>query len=98
VNRLDSDLKRLMAWAGRALPRQPEEAPFGFAGRVVAAWKPAQAPTLFLELQRIALVCACVSVAVALCGVLVLASQAHAPEPADAFSSALRFLASSLAQ
>lgn len=98
MNRLHPDLKRLMIWSGRASPPQPEEAPFGFAGRVVAAWTPAQAPTLFLELQRIAWASACVSAAVMLCGVLVLVSQAHAPEPAAAFSSALRFLASSLIQ
>lgn len=98
MNRLDPDLKRLMNWSGRALRGQPEEAPFGFASRVAAAWTPAQAPTLLLELQKIAWTSASVSAAVMLCGVLVLASQAHAPEPAAAFSSALRFLANSLTQ
>jgi len=98
VNRLDSDLKRLMNWARRALPRQPEEAPLGFAARVVAAWTPARVPTLLLELQQLAWALAWVSAAVMLCGVVVLLSQAHAPEPAAGFSSALRFLASSLIQ
>jgi len=94
MNRLDADLKRLMTWAGRATPSQPEAAPFGFASRVVAACAAAPAPSLLFELQQIAWFSGCVSAVVILCGVVLLVSQPHAPEPAAGLPSAVRFLAS----
>jgi hypothetical protein len=95
MNKLDPELKRLMTWAGRAAPAQKEEAPFGFANRVVAL-RPAQPGSLLIALRQIALTSACVSLAVILGGLVVLARQVHAPEPARGIPSALSFLASNL--
>jgi hypothetical protein len=98
MNRLDSHLKRLMIWAGRASRPQPEQPPLGFSSRVVASWNPALSGSLLFELKRFAWASACVSLAVILGGAVVLATQAHAPEPATSLPSALSFLASNLTQ
>lgn len=95
MNKLDPELKRLMAWADRAAPAQTKEAPFGFASRVVAL-RPAQPSSLLIALRQIAWTSACVSLAVILGGLVVLARQVHAPEPARGIPSALSFLASNL--
>jgi hypothetical protein len=95
MNKLDSELKRLMTWAGRATPAEREEAPLGFANRIVAL-RPAQARSLLIDLKQIAWTSACVSLAVILGGLVVLARQVHAPEPARGIPSALSFLASNL--
>ena len=98
MNRLDPNLKRLMTWSRRAAPapRESEEAPFGFATRVVASWNPARTGSLLSELKQVAWTSGCVAIVVILCGLIVLAGQAHAPEPATGIPSALSFLASNL--
>jgi len=98
MNRLHPDLKRLMAWSSRSLPPEPDGAPFGFAGRVVAAWNPDKTPSLFTEFQRVAWSAAWVSVPVILCGVVFLAGQSQVPEPVAGLSSALRHLVSNFTQ
>jgi len=96
-NSLDPDLKRLMKWSRGSSPPQSEDAPFGFAGRVAASLdRPAEPPTLLLQLQQIAWSSVWVSVAILICGMIVLMSQATKPKPASEFSSALSFLASNL--
>ena len=99
MNRLHPDLKRLIDWAKRSQPLEPPEvAPFGFAGRVVASRNRLRSRTLLSDLQGMALASACLSVVVILCGLIVLARQDHAPEPANSLPSALSFVASNLHQ
>jgi hypothetical protein len=98
MNELDPDLKRLFKWARAASPSQPEEVPFGFPGRVLASRKPIQGRTLLQELQRTAWGLSWASLALIVCGGLVLISQRPSPPPTGEFSSALGFLASNLAQ
>jgi len=98
MNRLHPDLKRLMAWSSRSLPPEPDEAPLGFAGRVVAAWNSAHTPSLFAQLQRLAWSSAWASAPVILCGAVFLVSQAQVPEPVAGLASALRFLVSNFTQ
>jgi hypothetical protein len=98
MNRLDSDLKRLMTWSRRApaSPPEPEEPPYGFATRVVASWHPAEPGSLLLQLRQIAWTSGCVALGIILCGIILLIGQEHAPEPATGISSALSFAATSL--
>ena len=98
MNKLDPHLKRLLVWAREAPPSSPNEAPFGFSGRVLAARKPVQATTLFHELQRAAWAVSCVALGLILSGALVLISQRSSPPPTEEYSSALSFLASNLPQ
>ncbi|HEV2391672.1 MAG TPA: hypothetical protein VG146_04825 [Verrucomicrobiae bacterium] len=98
MNRMDPELKRLLKWARRASPVLPEQAPFGFSGRVLASRKPPQAPTVFEELQSSAWGLSCAALVLILCGTLVFVSQRSAPSPAEPFSSALSFLVSNLSQ
>jgi len=96
MNRLDPDLKRLLKWAREASPSRLEEAPFCFSGRVLASIKRVQAPTLLQELQQTAWGLACASLALIICGGLVLVSQPSAPAPAAEISSVLNFVANNL--
>jgi hypothetical protein len=96
MNELHPDLKRLLKWAHAASPSRPEEAPFGFSGRVLVSGSPVQAPALFCELQRTAWPLTCLSLALILGGGLLLLSQGASSLPPEEFSSALRFLASNL--
>ena len=96
MSKLDSELKRLMSWAGRVSPFEPGAAPFGFASRVVALWKPTQAGSVLLELKQMAWSWGCVAVVVIFCGLVVLSIESGAPEPAGGLPSALGFLASNL--
>ena len=98
MNRLHPGLKRLMTWSSRSLPPEPDGPPLGFAGRVVAAWNPARAPSLFAQLQQLAWSSAWAAAPVILCGAVFLVSQAQVPEPVAGLASALRFLASSFTQ
>lgn len=98
MNELDPDLKRLLKWTREASPSKPEEAPFGFSGRVLASRKQVQAATLLQELQRTAWGLSWASLALIVCGGLVLLSQRSSPPPTGEFSSALSFLASNLAR
>ena len=98
MNRLDPGLRRLLQWAHRAPPSKAEDAPFGFAGRVLAARKPVPASTIFEELQRAALGLSCVAAALIVCGAIVLRSEQSSPPPTEEVSSALNFLASNLAR
>ena len=98
MNELDPALKRLMRWSRIASPHMPEEAPFGFAGRVAASSKLGSAPTLLNELQRIAWGLACVSLAVIVSGFLLLMRQPSPPPPASEIPSALDFVANYLPQ
>lgn len=96
MNELDPDLKRLIKWCRMTSPSRPEEAPFGFSGRVLTARTPVQALTLLQELQQTAWGLACASLALIICGGLVLVSQPSAPAPAAEISSALNFVANNL--
>jgi hypothetical protein len=96
MNELDPALKRLLKWARQASPSKPEEAPYGFPGRVLASRRPARASTLFQELQRAAWGLSWAALALIVCGGLVLVSQRSAPPPTQEFSTALSFLASNL--
>jgi hypothetical protein len=98
MNRLNADLKRLLTWSRRgALPeRDPEEAPCGFASRIVASWSPAQNGSLLAELRQFAWASTCVALVVIMCGFIVLVRQPQAPEPAAGIPSALSFVASNL--
>jgi hypothetical protein len=98
MNELDPALKRLMKWSRRASPPAREEVPFGFAGRVTASRKLVQIPTLLAELQQIAWGLACVSLAVIVCGFLLLMNQPSPPPPASEIPSALDFVANYLPQ
>ena len=97
MNELDPDLKRLLKWARRASPSRPEAAPFGFSGRVLAGTREVQAPTLLQELQENAWGLTWVSLALIVCGGLMLASERSAPStPAAELPPALSFVASSI--
>ncbi len=96
MSQLDPGLRRLLKWARQASPRRPEDAPFGFSGRVLAARKPVRTPTLFEELQRAAWGLSCAALGVIVCGAFVLMSQRSSPPPTEEVSSALNFLASNL--
>jgi hypothetical protein len=104
MNELDPSLKRLLKWSRTApVPAPaptPEEAPFGFSGRVAASAtiKRAQPATLLQELQRTAWGIACASLALLICGALVLLSQRAAPAPEAEISSALTFVANNFLQ
>ena len=98
MNELDPDLKRLLKWSRMGAPSMPEEAPFGFSGRVVAARRPVQTPTLLQELQQTAWGLACASLALIVCGGLVLMNQPSAPAPAAEISAVLNFVANNLPQ
>jgi hypothetical protein len=94
MNRLNADLKRLLKRAGQTSQLQSEEAPFGFASRVVAAWNPARTSTPLFELQQIAWLSVGVSTVVILCAIAILLSQPRVPESAAGLTSAIQFLAS----
>lgn len=96
MSELDPELKRLLKWARAASPSQPEQAPFGFSGRVLASTKPVQAPTLLQELQQTAWGLSCASLALIICGGLVLVSLPSAPAPAAEISAVLNSVANNL--
>jgi len=96
MSQLDPDLKRLLKWARAAMPSKPEEAPFGFCGRVLASPRRPQVPSLLHELQQTAWSLTCVALVMIACGCLVLASQRSVPAPAADLPSALSYLASNL--
>ena len=94
MNKLDPDLKRLLQWSGRAPAAKLEEVPFGFSGRVLAAKRQPQLPTLLQELQRAAWGLTCASLALILCAGFLWIRQRSTPPPAEEVPSALSFLAS----
>jgi len=96
MNELDPDLKRLLQWARAALPSEPEQAPFRFSTRVLAANRQSRVPTLLQELQRTAWGLTCLALATIACGCLVLVSQRSGPAPAAELPSAVSYLASNL--
>jgi hypothetical protein len=98
MNELDPALKRLMRWGRAAAQAQADEAPFGFAGRVLACRQRTQDRTLLFELQQTALGLACASLVVILCGGFVLLRQPSPPPPAAELSTALTFVANHLPQ
>jgi len=96
---LDPDLKRLMAWSRNDSPPPSEEAPLGFASRVVTSLnRPTPAPPFLLQLQQSAWSSVWASVVILALGFLVLLNQMQIPRPAADFSSALGFIASNLTQ
>jgi hypothetical protein len=96
MNELDPDLQKLIKWSREASPSKINESPFGFAGRVLASRKVIHASTLFQELQQTAWGLRWASLALIICGGLVLAMQSSAPPPTGELSSALSYLASNL--
>jgi hypothetical protein len=98
MNELDPSLKRLLKWSRTAAVSAQELAPFGFPGRVVASIKSPQPATLLQELQRTAAGIACASLALLICGTLVLLSQRASPAPEAEISSVVNFAANNLLQ
>ena len=98
MNRPDPRLKRLLKWSRSVAVSAPEEAPFGFPGRVLASARRAQPATLLQELQQTAWGIACASLALVICGGLVLLNQRDSPPPEPEISSALNFVANNLLQ
>ena|SRR2546425_9703907 len=96
MNRLDPDLKRLMRWARQAPPRA-EQAPFGFASRVVANSGAQPALPAILTLQRWVGLSAWFSAAVILCGGIFFASQIRDSASVFNFAPAYQFVARSIA-
>jgi hypothetical protein len=96
MKELDPGLKRLLEWARTDSAHESEEAPFGFSGRVVASLGRAQSATLFQELQRTALGLVWGSIALVICGGLVLLSQRATAAPGSEISSVLNFIANNL--
>jgi hypothetical protein len=96
MNQLDPELKRLFKWAREAPPSEPEAAPFGFSGRVLASRKAVHGFTLVEGLQRMAWGLSCMALGLIICGALVFISQRSSPPSTEEFSSALSFLASTL--
>jgi hypothetical protein len=98
MNQLDPGLKRLLKLSRAAAVPEPEQAPFGFSGRVATAATPAQPATLLQELQQRALGIACASLALVIAGTLLLLSQGTSAAPEPEISSALNFVANNLLQ
>ena len=98
MNELDPKLKQLLKWVQEASSPAPLDAPFGFAGRVMASTKHDQPMTLLEELQRTAWGIVCASLALLVCGTVVLFSQGASPVPEPEISSALNFVANNLLQ
>ena len=96
MNRLDPDLKRLMRWARQAPPRG-EQAPFGFATRVVASSGAQPGLPAILTLQRLVGVSAWFSAAIILCGGIFFASQIQDSASVFDFAPAYQFIARSIA-
>lgn len=96
MNELDPKLKQLLKWVQKASPPAPVAAPFGFAGRVMACTRHDQPITLLEELQRTAWGIACTSLALLICGTVVLFSQRASPAPEPEISSALNYVANNL--
>ena len=97
MSELDASLKRLLKLSRSAPDPEPEQAPYGFPGRVVSA-KHARHTTLFEELQERALGIACASLALVLAGTVVLLSQRMSAAPEPEISSAMNFVANNLLQ
>jgi hypothetical protein len=96
MNKLNPELKRLIQRARQGSTSAPEEAPFGFAARVVASRRRVQNTTFFQELQHTAWAITVVSLAIITLWGLVLVTQRTASAPAPELPSALSFLASNL--
>ena len=96
MSELDPELKRLLKWARNVPVSKPDEIPFGFSGRVLAARQPARLPTLFEQLQDAAWALSCVALFLIVGGAMVLLSQRSSPPSVEEASSALNFLASNL--
>jgi hypothetical protein len=96
---LDPNLKRLLMHSRRALTEQdqlPNEAPFGFASRVVGAWSPASPVSVLSDLQRHARLSSCLAVVVIVIGGAVFLGWTRAPHPASGLPTALSFAANQL--
>jgi len=98
MNQLDPSLKRLLNWSRSAAVSAPEEVLSGFPGRVLASARRAQRITLLQELHQTAWGIACASLALLICGALVLLSQPASPLPEPELSSSLNFVANKLLQ
>jgi hypothetical protein len=98
MNELDPRLKRLLKISLTAAAPEPEQVPFGFAGRVIASARPAHPTTLLQELQQTAWAITCASLALVIGGTLVLLSQQATAAPEPEISSALNFVANNLLQ
>src|ERR1051326_7992679 len=96
MNELDPGLKRLLKWARTVSSSGPETVPFGFSSRVVASIRRTAPLTLLQELQRSAWGLACASMALVLCGAIVLVSQRPSLSTGAEISSVLNFFTSNL--
>lgn len=98
MNELDPSLKRLFKLSRTELAPEPEQAPFGFAGRVVGGAKLARPITFIEELQQKAWGIVWASFALVVAAALVLLSQRASAAPEPEISSALNFVANNLMQ
>jgi hypothetical protein len=98
MNELDPSLKRLLNWSRPPEAFEPDSAPPGFSNRVLASARHSQRTTLLQELQQTAWGIACVSLAILMCGVLVLFNHRVSATPEPELSSALNFVANNLLQ
>jgi hypothetical protein len=96
MNKLNPELKRLLERARQGSTTAPEEAPFGFAARVVASRRRVQNTTFFQELQQTAWAITVVSLTIIILWGMVLVTQRTVAAPAPELPSALSFLASNL--
>lgn len=97
MNQLDPALKRLLKQASDEACGEREEAPFGFAARVVGLSRAPGPVTLFQQLQQTAWVLTCASLTlIFFWGLVAFLVQSTAPVPAPELPSALSFLASNL--
>lgn len=98
MSELDPGLKRLIKLSRTATVPEPEHAPVGFPGRVLAYSRRAEPTTLLQELQQTAWGIACASLALVIAGALVLLSQRASAAPEPEISSALNFVANNILQ
>lgn len=99
MNPLDSDLKRLLAHSRQSQASAEvlsQEAPPGFASRVVAARSPLAPVSVLGDIQRHARLSSYLAVAVIVAGVAVYLGRPRAPHPASGLPTALSFAANQL--
>jgi len=96
MNQLDPQLKRLMVWARHAERRKShgDQAPRGFAGRVVSSWGSVPPRSLLSDLTQLAWIACSIALVVIVVGSSVLVHNTRHPELTGSLPSALNFAAS----
>ena len=96
MNRLNPELKRLMNWARPGPAQKPDQAPLGFATRVLAGLESEHPAPALVVLERLVAISAWASAVVIVCGLIFLASQPRSSESALNFTSPYQFLAKNI--